>query len=60
MDSFLELLAKAGPKVTIENIHMRLAIPPGERLALTLRFLATGILRFLHFIKAWMDFIYQN
>ena len=42
MDSFLELLVRVEPKIRKEDTNMRLAIPPGERLALTLRFLATG------------------
>ena len=40
--SFEELLRKVGPKISLQNTVMRDAIPAGERLAVTLRFLATG------------------
>ena len=40
--SFEELLQKVGPKITFKDTNMRQAIPAGERLAVTLRFLATG------------------
>lgn len=40
--SFEELLVKVAPKITFQNTPMRDAIPPAERLAVTLRFLATG------------------
>ena len=39
---FLELVNLIGPSITRENTHLRSTIPPGERLALTLRYLATG------------------
>lgn len=44
MDSstFEELLSKVAPKITYQNTVMREAISAGERLAVTLRFLATG------------------
>lgn len=40
--SFEELLRKVGAKISLQNTVMRDAIPAGERLAVTLRFLATG------------------
>ena len=40
--SFEELLNKVGQKITFRDTTMRNAIPAGERLAVTLRFLATG------------------
>ena len=40
--TFDELLSKVGPLITYQDTIMRKAISPGERLALTLRFLATG------------------
>ena len=39
---FEELLSKVGPMIEKEDTNMRQAISPAERLALTLRFLATG------------------
>lgn len=44
MDSgtFNELLNLVGPSITKKDTQMRSAIPAGEKLALTLRFLATG------------------
>ena len=41
-DLFGELLAKVGPLIAKKDTVMRPAISPGARLALTLRFLATG------------------
>lgn len=41
-NTFEDLLSKVGPMITYRDTHMREAISPGERLALTLRFLATG------------------
>ena len=43
--TFNLLLSKVGPLITYQDTFMRKAIPPGERLALTLRFLATGTWR---------------
>ena len=40
--TFDELLNLVGPLITRKDTRMRSAIPAGERLALTLRFLATG------------------
>ena len=40
--TFDELLHMVGPMITYQDTVMRKAIPPGERLALTLRYLATG------------------
>ncbi|XP_044185046.1 uncharacterized protein LOC114973873 [Acropora millepora] len=39
---FIELLSIIGPLVEKQDTPMRMSIPPGERLALTLRYLATG------------------
>ena len=36
------LLNLVAPKITFRDTYLRKSIPPGERLALTLRFLATG------------------
>ena len=40
--TFDELLQMVGPLITYQDTNMRQSISPGERLALTLRFLATG------------------
>ena len=40
--AFEDLLSKVGPLITYRDTHLRKAISPGERLAVTLRFLATG------------------
>ena len=40
--TFDELLDLVRPHITYTNTNMRCAVPPGERLAVTLRFLATG------------------
>ena len=40
--TFEELLGIVGPHITYQDTHLRQAIPAGERLALTLRFLASG------------------
>ena len=40
--SFEELLNKVAPIITNQDTVMRDAIPPDERLSVTLRFLATG------------------
>ena len=42
MSTFDELLSMVGPHITYQDTNMRQAISAGERLALTLRFLATG------------------
>ena len=39
---FIELLNIIGPSIQKKDTPMRMSIPPGERLALTLRYLATG------------------
>ena len=44
IDSFQSILALIAPEITYRDTHLRKAIPPGERLALTLRFLATGMM----------------
>ena len=41
-DLFGELLAKVGPLIQKKDTVMRPSISPGARLAITLRFLATG------------------
>ena len=40
--TFEELLCKVAPLITHADTNMRQAITAGERLAVTLRFLATG------------------
>ena len=40
--SFEELLSLVAPHITYSDTNMRPAIPPGEQLVLTLRFLASG------------------
>ena len=40
--SFEELLSAIAPKITHQDTVFRNAISPGERLAVTLRYLATG------------------
>ncbi len=41
--TFEQLLCMVAPMITYQDTVMRQAITPGERLALTLRFLATGM-----------------
>jgi hypothetical protein len=41
-DLFAELLSKVGPIIQRHDTVMRKSISPGARLALTLRYLATG------------------
>ena len=41
-DLFQEILAKVGPRIERQDTFMRKAMEPGLRLAITLRFLATG------------------
>ncbi|XP_034064075.1 protein ANTAGONIST OF LIKE HETEROCHROMATIN PROTEIN 1-like [Gymnodraco acuticeps] len=41
-DVFDELLGKVGPLISKADTHMRLSIGPAERLAICLRYLATG------------------
>ena len=41
-ERFEHLLQLIGPKITKEDTRFRKSIPAGERLALTLRFLASG------------------
>ena len=41
--TFEDLLRVIAPRITYQDTVMRQAISPGERLAVTLRFLATGI-----------------
>ena len=40
--TFEELLSLVGPKISKENTVMRDSVGPGERLAVTLRYLVTG------------------
>ena len=40
--TFDELFDLVTPHITYTDTNMRFAIPPGERLAVTLHFLATG------------------
>ena len=51
--SFETLINMMGPKVKRQDTVMRKAISPGERLAITLRFLATGTL-FFHFLSIFL------
>jgi hypothetical protein len=46
--TFEVLLAKVAPLITHKDTKMRKAIPAGERLALTLRFLSTGTYMYCH------------
>ena len=41
--TFEVLLTSVAPRITSRDTLMRQAILPGERLAITLRFLATGV-----------------
>ena len=41
-ERFSLLLSEIGPSITRQNTNFRQAIPPGERLAITLHFLVTG------------------
>ena len=41
-ESFETILAMVAPLITKEGTHMRRSLPPGEKLSITLRFLATG------------------
>lgn len=42
VQQFRQLLARLGPRIEKEDTHYRKSIPPEVRLAVTLRFLATG------------------
>jgi hypothetical protein len=44
--TFDELLQLVAPLIQRQDTHFRKAIPPGERLAVTLRFLASGKLKY--------------
>ena len=48
-ESFDSVLALVGPYIVKKNTIMRESIPPGERLSITLRFLATGKVLFSTF-----------
>jgi hypothetical protein len=41
-NGFKEILGKVGPSIKKQDTNMRRSIQPAERLAVTLRFLATG------------------
>lgn len=47
--SFEYLLKKVTPLIEKSNTRMRDSIPAAERLALTLRFLATGMITYIFF-----------
>lgn len=47
MDTYSRLLEIVGPRITKQDTDMRRAITPGNRLALTLRYLAAGNLPFV-------------
>ena len=55
--TFEELLAHVAPRITYQDTRMRPAIPPAERLAITLRFLATGMNYFNCFFLQSTSFI---
>jgi len=46
-DSFNLLMSKVGPLITRQDTTMREAVSSAERLAVTLRYLATGMSKFL-------------
>lgn len=52
--SFEEILEVVSPLIKRQDTVMRQAIPPGERLALTLRFLATGISIYNYILKSYI------
>ena len=57
--TFEELLTSVAPRITYQDTLMRQALPPGERLAITLRFLATGMdcyYKYLCMYILWMSF----
>ena len=58
-DLFGELLAQVGPLIKKKDTPMRPAISPGARLALTLRYLATGI-KLLYFTNHLFVHICKN
>ena len=47
--SFEELLSKVGPLIRKQDTKMRRSIEPEERLALTLRWLATGMHKYVYY-----------
>ena len=49
--TFEELLSLIAPTITYQDTVMRQAISPAERLAVTLRFLATGLYIFVAFLS---------
>ena len=53
-ESFENILALVGPRIVKQNTNMRESISPGERLSVTLRFLATG-----KFIKSYYFSIFN-
>ena len=52
---FFELLEKIRPSIEKQNTKMRKCIPPDLRLAITLRYLATGIYLLNHEINIDLD-----
>ena len=53
-------LHKVAPLITRCDTVMRQAIPPGERLALTLRFIATGIIEFVATVTTVVIYLYTT
>ena len=52
--TFEEILARVAPRITYQDTQMKPAIPPAERLAITLRFLATGMNRCNKYKRAYI------
>ena len=50
-EQFEEVSARVGPVIGKEDTNMRLCISAGERLSITLRFLATGTVTLLNFLS---------
>ena len=59
-ESFNFLLEKVSPLIKRQDTNMRQAISPGERLSLTLRFLATGRQHFKYIVKYHNIFANNN
>jgi hypothetical protein len=51
--TFYELLGKVGPLITKQDTNMRQSIPPAQRLAITLRYMATGEYNTYHLNTAY-------
>ena len=54
-ETFEALLGKVGPSITHVETNMRESILPGERLAVILRFLATGMLIVIKKPNIWCN-----